>query len=236
MSAARSAGSCASGGGAGRRARPARLAVGAAAADLRPDRGRDRRRRRRVVRAHPRASSALLPPGDLRMALAALAGDEPDEPAWADLLQHRFGGTGALAGHPVGNLLLTGLLDRCARSGRGAGAASAELVGAVGRVLPMSPVPLDLVAEADRFDPDDPARTRRIRGQSSIAATPGRVRSRSGCCRPARRPAPRRSTRCARPTRRARPGLVVHQRHPASAAARAGPARSRRRARPSSSR
>ena len=41
----------------------------------------------------------------------------------------------------------------------------------------MSPVPLDLVADADRFDPDDPLRTRRIRGQSSIAATPGRVRS-----------------------------------------------------------
>jgi uncharacterized cofD-like protein len=51
------------------------------------------------------------------------------------------------------------------------------LVGAVGRVLPMSPAPLDLMAEADRFDPDDPERTRQIRGQSSIAATPGRVRS-----------------------------------------------------------
>jgi uncharacterized cofD-like protein len=53
----------------------------------------------------------------------------------------------------------------------------ARLVGAVGRVLPMSPVPLDLIGEADRFDPDDPGRVRLIRGQSSIAATPGRVRS-----------------------------------------------------------
>ena len=33
------------------------------------------------------------------------------------------------------------------------------------------------MADADRFDPDDPGRTRQIRGQSSIAATPGRVRS-----------------------------------------------------------
>ncbi len=41
----------------------------------------------------------------------------------------------------------------------------------------MSPVPLDLVAEVDRFDPDDQTRVRRIRGQSSVAATPGRVRS-----------------------------------------------------------
>jgi uncharacterized cofD-like protein len=119
----------------------------------------------------------VLPPGDLRMALAALAGDDPNHRRWADLLQHRLGGTGALAGHPVGNLLLTGLLDREASDPVAALARVGELVGAVGRVLPMSPAPLDLIAEADRFDPHDPDRTRRIRGQSSIAATPGRVRS-----------------------------------------------------------
>lgn len=118
----------------------------------------------------------VLPPGDLRMALAALAGNEPHLQVWAELLQHRFGGSGVLAGHPLGNLLLSGLLER----GTDPGTALSwlgELVGAVGRVLPMSPVPLDLVAEADRFDPEDPGRTRQIRGQSSIAATPGRVRS-----------------------------------------------------------
>jgi uncharacterized cofD-like protein len=118
----------------------------------------------------------VLPPGDLRMALAALAGDEPEHRAWAELLQHRIGGTGVLAGHPVGNLMLTGMLEQDANPITSL-ARLAQLVGAVGRVLPMSPVPLDLIAEADRFDPDDPTRTRRIRGQSSIAATPGRVRS-----------------------------------------------------------
>jgi uncharacterized cofD-like protein len=118
----------------------------------------------------------VLPPGDLRMALAALGGEEPEQAEWAELIQHRLGGHGVLAGHPVGNLVLTALLERegdpivaLERLGR--------LVGAVGRVLPMSPVPLDLVGEADRFDPDHPARTRQIRGQSSIAATPGRVRT-----------------------------------------------------------
>jgi uncharacterized cofD-like protein len=123
-----------------------------------------------------RRELGVLPPGDLRMALAALAGADPDDTLWAQALQHRFGGTGALAGHPVGNLLLAGLMDRfgdpvdaLARVG--------DMVGAVGRVLPMSPVPLDLIAEVDRFDPDDPVRTRRIHGQSSIAATPGRVRN-----------------------------------------------------------
>jgi uncharacterized cofD-like protein len=110
------------------------------------------------------------------MALAALAGTGPDETRWADLLQHRFGGSGALAGHPIGNLLLTGLFE-CSDDPVGALADLARMVGAVGRVLPMSPVPLDLIAEVDRFDPDDPVRIRRIRGQSSVASTPGRVRS-----------------------------------------------------------
>jgi uncharacterized cofD-like protein len=41
----------------------------------------------------------------------------------------------------------------------------------------MSPVPLDLVAEVEGYDRDDPVRIRTIRGQTSIAATPGRVRS-----------------------------------------------------------
>ncbi|HVU92665.1 MAG TPA: uridine diphosphate-N-acetylglucosamine-binding protein YvcK [Jatrophihabitans sp.] len=118
----------------------------------------------------------VLPPGDLRMALAALAGEDPDSAGWAELLQHRIGGSGVLAGHPVGNLVLTGLLER-ERDPIRALARLGQLVGAVGRVLPMSPVPLDLIADADRFDPADPARTRQIRGQSSIAATPGRVRS-----------------------------------------------------------
>jgi uncharacterized cofD-like protein len=117
----------------------------------------------------------VLPPGDLRMALAALAGTDPDHAEWTDLLQHRIGGHGVLAGHPVGNLMLTALLERT--DPVRALARLASLVGAVGRVLPMSPVPLDLIAEADRFDPDDPERTRYIRGQSSIAATPGRVRT-----------------------------------------------------------
>lgn len=118
----------------------------------------------------------VLPPGDLRMALAALAGQAPEEQRWVELLQHRFGGSGVLAGHPLGNLLLTALLEQGA-SPETALAEVGRLIGAVGRVLPMSPVPLDLIAEADRFDPDDPTRIRRVRGQSSIAGTPGRVRS-----------------------------------------------------------
>jgi uncharacterized cofD-like protein len=129
----------------------------------------------------------LLPPGDLRMALAALAtatvgtadtsaeataGDLP----WAELLQHRLGGAGALAGHPIGNLLLTGLLE-LRQDPVQALDDLAALVGARGRVLPMSAAALDLSAEVLSVDPDDPVRSRVIRGQSAIAATAGRVRS-----------------------------------------------------------
>src|SRR6202453_781379 len=50
-----------------------------------------------------------VPPGDLRMALAAVGSDRPYGQLWATILQHRFGGSGVLGGHPIGNLLLAGL-------------------------------------------------------------------------------------------------------------------------------
>ena len=81
-----------------------------------------------------------LPPGDLRQALAALA--DPADPAAqraADLLQYRFDGIDPLAGHAVGNLLLTGLMELTGDPVLALDRAG-ELVRAVGRVLPMSPV------------------------------------------------------------------------------------------------
>ena len=50
------------------------------------------------------------------------------------------------------------------------------MLGCCGRVLPMADVPLDLVARVESTDPDDPERTRTIRGQVAIATTPGTVR------------------------------------------------------------
>ena len=121
-----------------------------------------------------RREMPVLPPGDLRMALAALADDDRLE--MARLLQHRLGGTGVLAGHPVGNLVLTGLVELHGGDTVRALDTVCELLGAGGRVLPMADVPLDLVARVETVDPDDPARTRTIRGQVAIAGTPGRVR------------------------------------------------------------
>jgi uncharacterized cofD-like protein len=118
----------------------------------------------------------VLPPGDLRMALAALAGEDPRTQEMAALMQHRFGGSGVLAGHPVGNLVLTGLTEMYGGDSVRALGVVGDLLGARGRVLPMAEVPLDLVATVASVDPDDPDRLRRIRGQVAIASTPGRVR------------------------------------------------------------
>jgi uncharacterized cofD-like protein len=123
-----------------------------------------------------RREMPVLPPGDLRMALAALAGDEERSQELAALLQHRLGGTGVLAGHPVGNLMLTGLAEMHDGDTVRALDEVAELLGCHGRVLPMADVPLDLVARVESTDPDDPERTRTIRGQVAIATTPGHVR------------------------------------------------------------
>jgi uncharacterized cofD-like protein len=117
-----------------------------------------------------------LPPGDLRMALAALAGRDERTQSMTALLQHRFGGSGVLAGHSVGNLVLTGLTELYGGDAVRALDELAGLLGARGRVLPMASVPLDLVARVESVDRDDPARHRTIRGQVAIAATPGRVR------------------------------------------------------------
>jgi uncharacterized cofD-like protein len=121
-----------------------------------------------------RRELGALPPGDLRMALAALAGDDDWGHTWADVLQHRFGGNGALAGHPVGNLLLTGLAETLGDPVAALDTV-AELVGAVGRVLPMSPRPLEIAAEVSGLDDADPARVHKIRGQVAVATTIGHV-------------------------------------------------------------
>ena len=50
----------------------------------------------------------ILPPGDIRNCLVALA---EVEPLMAQLFQHRFSGKGELAGHSFGNLFLAALAD-----------------------------------------------------------------------------------------------------------------------------
>lgn len=121
-----------------------------------------------------RAELGVVPPGDLRMALAALAGNDSDVRIWTDAVQHRFGGTGALAGHSVGNLILAGLSEVA-----GDTVTALDMLGRVldvrGRVLPMSPIPLDIEADVSGLE-SDPRVSRCIRGQVAVATTPGKVR------------------------------------------------------------
>jgi uncharacterized cofD-like protein len=118
----------------------------------------------------------VLPPGDLRMALAALCGDDDWGTTWSKVVQHRFGGDGELAGHAVGNLLIIALWDLLGDAVAGLEWVG-RLLGTQGRVLPMSSVPLDIVAEVEGADPDRPAEISRVRGQHACASTAGRVRS-----------------------------------------------------------
>jgi 2-phospho-L-lactate transferase/gluconeogenesis factor (CofD/UPF0052 family) len=115
-----------------------------------------------------RRELGVLPPGDLRMALAALCGDDEWGRTWARVLQHRFQSGGELHDHAAGNLLIVALWEMLAASAGAAGRQGeaagesvaaddaghwvkgldwvARLLGAQGRVLPMCAVPLEIEA------------------------------------------------------------------------------------------
>src|SRR3954464_14041985 len=58
-----------------------------------------------------RRELGVLPPGDLRMALAALCGDDEWGRTWSDVVQHRFRSDGELHEHSLGNLLIVALWE-----------------------------------------------------------------------------------------------------------------------------
>lgn len=113
----------------------------------------------------------IFPPGDLRMALAALCADDEWGRTWAEIMQHRFISNGELNGHAMGNLLLASMwnagddpvaaLDRVG-----------ELLKVVGRVLPMAAVALDIEGTFTTS-------TGRIvvRGQKEVATAKGHIES-----------------------------------------------------------
>jgi uncharacterized cofD-like protein len=113
----------------------------------------------------------ILPPGDLRMALAALCADDDWGRTWAQIMQHRFESNGDLNGHAMGNLLLASLwsagedpvvaLDRVG-----------QLLKVIGRVLPIAAVALDIEGTFNTS-------TGRIvvRGQTDVATAKGHIQS-----------------------------------------------------------
>jgi uncharacterized cofD-like protein len=113
----------------------------------------------------------IFPPGDLRMALAALCADDEWGRSWADIMQYRFTSAGPLDGHAVGNLLLAALWDRDEDPVAGLDRVGA-LLKVVGRVLPMAAVPLEIEAtftsSVGRIN---------VRGQVEVATAKGKLES-----------------------------------------------------------
>jgi uncharacterized cofD-like protein len=126
-----------------------------------------------------RRQFGVLPPGDLRMALAALCGDDAWGTTWSRVVQHRFTGEAELGGHAVGNVLIVALWELLGGDTVQGLDWVGRLLGAHGRVLPMASVPLDLEAEVEGADPIHPDEISTVRGQVACAKTTGRVRSMS---------------------------------------------------------
>lgn len=107
-----------------------------------------------------RRDLGIIAPGDLRMALLALARNSE----LADVLAHRFG-HGELAGHALGNLLLVALAER--REGFvGALADAQRLLDCQGTVLPSTTVPVGLHARVG---------DERLDGQVRVQTAGGRI-------------------------------------------------------------
>ncbi|CAB4660081.1 unannotated protein [freshwater metagenome] len=121
-----------------------------------------------------RSEFGILPPGDLRMALAALCGDDTWGRTWQRVIQHRFSGVGELGGHSLGNLLITALWEET-----GDPVIGLEWLGALleaqGRVLPCSVQPLEIVAQVQGINAHAPDGITEVRGQVEVASTPGKV-------------------------------------------------------------
>ena len=104
-----------------------------------------------------REEYGVLPPGDLRMALAALCDDTDWGRTWRDVMQHRFragkGPGGSLDEHAMGNLLIVTLWELLGDAVAGLKWAGA-LLGARGQVLPMSTVPLTIEGDVRVTAPD----------------------------------------------------------------------------------
>ncbi len=121
-----------------------------------------------------RGEFGVLPPGDLRMALAALCGDDEWGRTWAEVVQHRFAGEGDLRGHVTGNLLIVSLWELLGDHVQALDW-MARLLGAQGRVLPMATSPIDIMATVRGVDPSRPDELTVVRGQVEVATTAGRI-------------------------------------------------------------
>ena len=90
-----------------------------------------------------RQDLGIIPPGDLRNCLVALADTEP---LMEKLFQHRFGGKGDLAGHSFGNLFIAAMAEVLGDVEK-ALKESSKVLAVKGKVLPSSTETVRLFAE-----------------------------------------------------------------------------------------
>jgi uncharacterized cofD-like protein len=90
-----------------------------------------------------RREVGILPPGDIRKCIAALAKNESD---LLDLFNYRFKSGFGIAGHSMGNLFLTALRDMSG-SFEGAVEKASDILNIKGRVLPATLMDVHLGAE-----------------------------------------------------------------------------------------
>lgn len=114
-----------------------------------------------------RRELGVLPPGDLRSNIAALANDEA---LITQLFQYRFS-EGGLEGHSFGNLFLTAMADITGSMDR-AVAETGRVLAIEGRVLPSTLQDITLMAEV-RIPGE--TRLRRITGESQIPEAGGKI-------------------------------------------------------------
>jgi len=119
-----------------------------------------------------REEFGIVPPGDLRMALAALCGDDTWGSTWARVLQHRFASQGELDGHSLGNLLITALWEETQDLVEGLDWV-ARLLDAKGKVLPLCIEPLEIVASVKT----NSGELIEVRGQVQVATTPHEIQA-----------------------------------------------------------
>ncbi len=89
-----------------------------------------------------RSEFAVLPPGDIRNCLVALASEDR---FMKTLFRHRFAGNGTLGGHSLGNLIIVALAQMSGNFLEAIEKAS-ELLGCAARVLPSTLDSVDLEA------------------------------------------------------------------------------------------
>lgn len=116
-----------------------------------------------------RRSLGILPPGDIRNCLAALSDDED---LLTQIFQYRFSEAAGVNGHSLGNLFISALAD-ITGSFEQAVAESGRVLAVRGRVMPSTLHDVRLVA--DLVDPST-QKDVRVRGESNIPTTPGRVK------------------------------------------------------------